>query len=130
MKKQGIGGNFVFNITKNLTNPGPEMTMYGSTKAFAAHLSHYVAKEGGKYKIRSNIINPDKIFRGSKIWEGGVLEARAKAKGQTVEEYKTQNLLGIEVLPEHVAGVVMALIDDDAFGATTDCMIPVDGGIK
>ena len=130
MKKQGIGGNFVFNITKNLTHPGPEMTMYGSTKAFAAHLSHYVAKEGGKYKIRSNIINPDKIFKGSKIWEGGVLESRAKAKGQTVEEYKTQNLLGIEVLPEHVAGVVMALIDNDSFGATTDCMIPVDGGIK
>lgn len=130
MKEQGIGGNFVFNITKNLTNPGAEMAMYGSTKAFAAQLSHYVAKEGGKYRIRSNIINPDKVFRGSKIWEGGVLESRAKAKGQTVEEYKTQNLLGVEVLPEHVVGVLMALIDDSTFGATTDAMIPVDGGIK
>lgn len=130
MKIQGIGGNFVFNITKNLTNPGVEMAMYGSTKAFAAQLSRYVAKEGGKYRIRSNIINPDKIFRGSKIWEGGVIEARAKAKGQTVEQYKTQNLLGIEVLPSHVVGVLMALIDESAFGATTDAMIPVDGGIK
>ena len=130
MKIQGIGGNFVFNITKNLTNPGEEMTMYGTTKAFAAHLSHYVAKEGGKYRIRSNIINPDKIFRGSKIWENGVLESRAKAKGQTVEEYKTQNLLRIEVLPSHVAGVLLALLDEDTFGATTDAMIPVDGGIK
>ncbi len=130
MKAQGIGGNFVFNITKNLTNPGEEMTMYGTTKAFAAHLSHYVAKEGGKYRIRSNIINPDKIFRGSKIWENGVLESRAKAKGQTVEEYKTQNLLRIEVLPSHVAGVLLALLDEDSFGTTTDAMIPVDGGIK
>lgn len=130
MKTQGIGGNFVFNITKNLTNPGEEMTMYGTTKAFAAHLSHYVAKEGGKYRIRSNIINPDKIFRGSRIWENGVLESRAKAKGQTVEEYKTQNLLRIEVLPSHVAGVLLALLDEDSFGATTDAMIPVDGGIK
>jgi len=130
MKTQGIGGNFVFNITKNLTNPGEEMTMYGSTKAFAAHISHYVAKEGGKYRIRSNIINPDKIFRGSRIWENGVLESRAKAKGQTVEEYKTQNLLRIEVLPSHVAGVLLALLDEDSFGATTDAMIPVDGGIK
>lgn len=130
MKEQGIGGNFVFNITKNLTNPGAEMAMYGSTKAFAAQLSHYVAKEGGRYRIRSNIINPDKVFRGSKIWGGGVLESRAKAKGQTVEEYKTQNLLGVEVLPEHVVGVLMALIDDSTFGATTDAMIPVDGGIK
>jgi rhamnose utilization protein RhaD (predicted bifunctional aldolase and dehydrogenase)/NAD(P)-dependent dehydrogenase (short-subunit alcohol dehydrogenase family) len=130
MKTQGTGGNFVFNITKNLTNPGEEMTMYGTTKAFAAHLSHYVAKEGGRYKIRSNIINPDKIFRGSRIWENGVLESRAKAKGQTVDEYKTQNLLRIEVLPSHVAGVLLALLDEDSFGATTDAMIPVDGGIK
>ncbi len=130
MKIQGTGGAFVFNITKNLTNPGVEMAMYGSTKAFAAQLSRYVAKEGGKYRIRSNIINPDKVFRGSKIWEGGVLESRAKAKGQTVEEYKTQNLLGVEVLPSHVVGVMMSLLDDSVFGATTDAMIPVDGGIK
>ncbi len=130
MKAQEIGGAFVFNITKNLTTPGSEMAMYGTTKAFAAQLSRYVAKEGGKYRIRSNIINPDKVFRGSKIWEGGVLESRAKAKGQTVEQYKTQKLLGVDVLPSLVVGVMMALLDDSVFGATTDCMIPVDGGIK
>ncbi len=129
MKKQGTGGNMVFNISKNLTHPGPEMLSYGSSKAFAAHICHYVAKEGGKYGIRSNIVNPDKIFRGSKIWENGVLEARAKAKGQTVEQYKTQNLLRREVLPDHVANVVLSLLNEEAFGATTDAMIPVDGGI-
>ncbi len=129
MKTQNAGGNMVFNITKNLTNPGPGMLSYGSTKAFAAHVCHYVAKEGGKYGIRANIVNPDKIFRGSKIWENGVLEARAKAKGQTVEQYKTQNLLRREVLPDHVANVVLALINEDIFGATTDAMIPIDGGV-
>lgn len=129
MKKQKIGGNFVFNITKNLTHPGPGMTAYGSSKAFAAHISHYVAREGGKFGIRSNIINPDKIFKGSKIWENGVLEARAKAKNQTVDEYKRSNLLRREVLPEHVANVVAVLLDEDVFGATTDAMIPVDGGV-
>ncbi len=130
MKLQSTGGNFVFNITKNLLHPGKGMTAYGTSKAFEAQLSHYVAKEGGKYGIRSNIINPDKIFKGSKIWENGVLEARAKAKNQTVEEYKRTNLLGIEVLPEHVANVVIALLDEEAFGATTDAMIPVDGGVS
>ncbi|QRF74573.1 short chain dehydrogenase [Thermoplasmatales archaeon] len=129
MKAQNIGGNMVFNVTKNLLHPGPGMTSYGSAKAFAAHVCHYAAKEGGPFGIRSNIINPDKIFRGSKIWENGVLEARAKAKGQTVEEYKTQNLLKREVLPEHVANVLIALLDEDTFGATTDAMIPVDGGV-
>lgn len=129
MKNQGLGGNIIFNITKNLTNPGPGMLSYGSSKAFAAHICHYVAKEGGKYGIRANIINPDKIFKGSKIWENGVLEARAKAKGQTVEQYKTQNLLRREVLPDHVANVVLSLVNEDIYGATTDAMIPVDGGI-
>lgn len=129
MKNSGLGGNIVFNITKNLLHPGPEMLSYGSTKAMAAQMCHYVAKEGGKYGIRSNIINPDKVFRGSLIWEGGVLESRAKAKGQTVEEYKTTNLLRREVLPEHVANVLLALVNEDIFGATTDAMIPVDGGV-
>ncbi len=129
LKAQGTGGNIVFNITKNLTHPGPGMLSYGSSKAFAAQICHYVAKEGGKFGIRANIINPDKIFKGSKIWENGVLEARAKAKGQTVEQYKTQNLLRREVLPEHVANVVLSLVNEDIFGATTDAMIPVDGGI-
>ncbi len=129
MKKQGIGGNFVFNITKNLTNPGAGMISYGTTKAFSAQLSHYIAKEGGKFGIRSNIINPDKIFKNSKIWENGVLEARAKAKGISPDEYKRGNLLRKEVLPEHVANMLLAMLDEDTFGATTDSMVPVDGGI-
>ena len=129
MKAQKLGGNVVFNITKNLTNPGPGMLPYGATKAFAAHVCHYVAKEGGPYGIRANIINPDKIFKNSRIWADGVLEKRAAAKHQTVDEYKRSNLLRVEVLPEHVARVLVALLDSDVFGATTDAMIPVDGGV-
>ncbi len=130
MKSQGIGGSFIFNVTKNVTNPGEGMMSYGTSKAFAAQLSRYVALEGGKFGIRSNVVNPDKIFRESKIWEGGVLENRARAKGITPEEYKRGNLLGIEVLPDHVANVVVELVRERVFGATTGTMIPIDGGIK
>ncbi len=130
MKNQGMGGCFVFNVTKNVTNPGEGMVSYGTSKAFAAQLSRYVALEGGKYGIRSNVINPDKIFRESKIWEGGVLENRARAKGITPDEYKKGNLLRVEVLPEHVANVVIQLIRESVFGATTGTSIPIDGGIK
>jgi len=130
MKSQGIGGVFIFNATKNVTHPGEGMMAYGSSKAFAAQLSRYVAIEGGKYGIRSNVLNPDKVFRESRIWEGGVLENRAKAKGVTVEDYKKGNLLHVEVLPEHVANVAVALVKDSIFGATTGTMIPIDGGVK
>jgi rhamnose utilization protein RhaD (predicted bifunctional aldolase and dehydrogenase)/NAD(P)-dependent dehydrogenase (short-subunit alcohol dehydrogenase family) len=129
MKSQKTGGNIVFNITKNLTHPGVGMLSYGSSKAFSAQICHYVAKEGGPYGIRANIINPDKIFKGSKIWANGVLEKRAQAKKQTVDEYKRSNLLRVEVLPEHVANVLISLLNDEIFGATTDAMIPVDGGV-
>ncbi len=130
MKRQGMGGCFVFNVTKNVTNPGPGMTSYGTSKAFVAQLSRYVSIEGGKYGIRSNVVNPDKIFRDSAIWQGGVLESRAKSKGISVEEYKKGNLLHVEVLPEHVANIVVELVKDEVFGATTGTMIPVDGGIQ
>ncbi|MGC8644726.1 MAG: bifunctional aldolase/short-chain dehydrogenase [Thermoplasmata archaeon] len=130
MKAQGIGGVFIFNATKNVTHPGEGMMAYGSSKAFAAQLSRYVAIEGGKYGIRSNVLNPDKVFRESRIWEDGVLENRAKAKGVSVEDYKKGNLLHVEVLPEHVANVAVALIKDSIFGATTGAMIPIDGGVK
>ncbi|MEM0128085.1 MAG: bifunctional aldolase/short-chain dehydrogenase [Thermoplasmatales archaeon] len=130
MKVQGVGGVFIFNATKNVTNPGEGMMAYGSSKAFVAQLSRYVALEGGKYGIRSNVLNPDKVFRESKIWEDGVLENRAKAKGMSVEDYKRGNLLRVEVLPEHVANIAIELIKDSIFGATTGTMIPVDGGIK
>ncbi|MEM2615304.1 MAG: bifunctional aldolase/short-chain dehydrogenase [Thermoplasmatales archaeon] len=130
MKSQGSGGIFIFNATKNVTHPGEGMVAYGSSKAFVAQLARYVAIEGGKYGIRSNVLNPDKIFRESRIWEGGVLENRAKAKGISVEEYKKANLLHVEVLPEHVANVAIELVKDAIFGATTGTMIPIDGGIK
>ena len=130
MKSQGAGGSFIFNVTKNVTNPGEGMMAYGTSKAFAAQLSRYVAIEGGRYGIRSNVINPDKIFRESKIWEGGVLENRARAKGISPDEYKKGNLLHIEVLPDQVANMVIALIKESVFGATTGTMIPIDGGIK
>ncbi|MEM0130218.1 MAG: SDR family NAD(P)-dependent oxidoreductase, partial [Thermoplasmatales archaeon] len=109
MKAQGSGGIFIFNATKNVTHPGEGMVAYGSSKAFAAQLARYVAIEGGKYGIRSNVLNPDKVFRESRIWEGGVLENRAKAKGISVDEYKKANLLHVEVLPEHVANVALEL---------------------
>ena len=41
----------------------------------------------------------------------------------------TSNLLRREVLPDHVANVLLALVDENTFGATTDAMIPVDGGV-
>ena len=60
-------------------------------------MSRLLAAELGKDKIRVNVVNPDAVIVGSKIWEGAWAEGRAKAYGVNVEElpafYAKRNLL-------------------------------------
>jgi NAD(P)-dependent dehydrogenase (short-subunit alcohol dehydrogenase family) len=42
--------------------------------------------------------------------------------------YASRTLLGREVLPEHVAGAVAALVSGD-LSRTTGLLVPVDGGL-
>ena len=44
-----------------------------------------------------------------------------------MEEYKRNNLLGVEVASTDVAAVIVALCSP-TFGKTTGAQIPVDGG--
>lgn len=91
-------------------------------------MCRYIAIEGGKYSVSANIINPDKIFRGSNSWEGSI-GGHDKGQGTNRRAIQTQNLLRREVLPEHVANMLLAIVNEDIFGAITDTMIPVGGRI-
>ncbi len=57
--------------------------------------------------IRSNAVNADRIRTG--LFEGGVLESRAKARGVTVEEYFRANLLSREVTASDVGDAFVYL---------------------
>jgi rhamnulose-1-phosphate aldolase/alcohol dehydrogenase len=133
LKTQGLGGAFVFVATKNVMSPGKDFSAYSAAKAAEAQLAKVLALEGGPNGIRSNIVNPDAVFRDSKLWSEDVRRERARAQGIAVDDledfYRKRNILARPILPEDVAEAVLFLASDRS-AKTTGCTITVDGGVK
>jgi rhamnulose-1-phosphate aldolase/alcohol dehydrogenase len=129
MLAQGFGGDIVYVVSKNAVFAGPNNLAYGATKADQARL---LAAELGGHGIRVNGINPDGVVRGSGIFAKGWGAQRAAVYGVKEEElgafYAKRTLLGREVLPEHVADAVFALVGGD-LPLTTGLHVPVDAGV-
>jgi NAD(P)-dependent dehydrogenase (short-subunit alcohol dehydrogenase family) len=133
LKAQGLGGSLVFVATKNVMSPGKDFAAYSAAKAAEAQLAKVAALEGGPHGIRANIVNPDAVFRDSRLWSEEVRRERARAQGIDVagleEFYRTRNLLGVSILPEDVAEAVLFLASDRS-AKTTGCTLTVDGGVR
>ena len=133
MKAQGLGGAFVFVATKNVMSPGKDFAAYSASKAAEAQLAKVLALEGGPHGIRSNLVNPDAVFRDSKLWSVEIRRERARAQGIAVEDledfYRKRNILARPILAEDVAEAVLFLASDRS-AKTTGCTITVDGGVK
>jgi rhamnulose-1-phosphate aldolase/alcohol dehydrogenase len=133
MKAQGLGGAFVFVATKNVMSPGKDFGAYSASKAAEAQLAKVLALEGGPHGIRSNIVNPDAVFRDSRLWSDDVRRERARAQGIEVDGledyYRKRNILARPILPEDVAEAVLFLASDRS-AKTTGCTLTVDGGLK
>jgi rhamnulose-1-phosphate aldolase/alcohol dehydrogenase len=132
MIDQRIGGDIVYVVSKNAVVAGKDNVAYGAAKADQAHQVRLLATELGGVGIRVNGVNPDGVVRGSGIFAGGWGEERAKVYGVPPDElgrfYAGRTLLGTEVLPEHVAAAVFALVAGD-LTLTTGTIVPVDGGV-
>jgi rhamnulose-1-phosphate aldolase/alcohol dehydrogenase len=131
MKKQSLGGDIVNIASKNGLVAGPNNVAYGTAKAAQQHMTRLLAAELAADKIRVNVVNPDGVIVGSKIWEGAWAEGRAKANGISVEElpafYAKRNLLNEIILPEDIANGVFACVA--ILDKTTGNIINVDGGM-
>ena len=123
MKLQNMGGSIMFNLSKQAVNPGKNFGPYGLAKSSALFLMKQYALEVGKYNIRVNGINADRIKSG--ILTKKLIHQRSKARNTTVEKYLSSNLLKQEVLPEDVADAFFAQI---FLKKTTGNIITVDGG--
>jgi rhamnulose-1-phosphate aldolase/alcohol dehydrogenase len=131
LTKQHIGGSIVFIASKNGLVASPNASAYCTAKASEIQLSRGVALEGAALGIRCNVINPDAVLRGSKIWDGKWREERAAAykmdqKGLE-EHYRKRSLLKRNVFPEDIAEAAYFLASDLSAKSTGN-IINVDAG--
>jgi rhamnulose-1-phosphate aldolase/alcohol dehydrogenase len=131
LKAQGIGGSIVFIGSKNALAASPGASAYCTAKASELHLARCIALEGAPHGIRCNVVNPDAVLRGSRIWQGEWAEQRAKQNKTTTDEleavYRDRSLLKRSVYPEDVAEAV-AFFASDRAAKSTGNIINVDAG--
>lgn len=132
MKKQELGGSIVMVGSKNALVASDGASAYCTAKASELHLSRCVALEGAPFGIRSNVVNPDAVLRGSRIWHGDWGKQRTETyKKTSLEEldevYRQRSLLKRSVYPEDIAEAVYFLASDSAAKSTGN-IINVDAG--
>ncbi len=132
LRAQGLGGDIINIVSKNALVSGPNNVGYGTAKGAQIHMSRLLAAELGPDKIRVNVVNPDAVIEGSKIWEGKWAEGRAKAYGIKVEElpafYAKRTLLNEIISTEDIANGVLAFVGG-LLSKSTGNVLNVDGGV-
>lgn len=119
-------GRVVIIGSKNVPAPGPGAAAYSASKAALTQLARVAALEWGADKIRINMLHPNAVFD-TGIWTDEVLQKRAASYKLSVEEYKTNNLLHVEVTSRDVAELAAEMCGP-LFAKTTAAQVPVDGG--
>ncbi len=130
-RTQGIGGAVVFVASKNGLAASPNASAYCTAKAAEIHLARCLALEGAEAGIRVNVVNPDAVLKGSKIWSGEWLDQRASTyktdKDGLEEMYRQRSMLKRSVLPEDIAEAAYFLASDLSAKSTGN-ILNVDAG--
>lgn len=118
-----LGGQLLFNVSKQALNPGPGFGAYGISKSALLALMRQYALEEGKNGVVSNAINADRIRSG--LLSDQMIRERSTARSLSEAEYMSGNLLGAEVRADDVAAAFVALAK---MQRTTGAVLTVDGG--
>lgn len=131
LKQQARGGSLIFIGSKNALAASPGAAAYCTAKASELHLARCLALECAPDGIRVNVVNPDAVLRGSRIWQGEWAEQRARQNRTSVESleevYRERSLLKRSVYPEDVAEAV-AHFASDRSAKSTGNILNVDAG--
>jgi len=122
----GIDPAIVVIASKNVPAPGPGAAAYSASKAGLTQLARVAALELGPEGVRVNMLHPHAVMD-TGLWTPEVLQGRASHYKMTVEDYKRNNLMKVEVKSKDVADLVTALAGP-LFSKTTGAQIAVDGG--
>ena len=120
------GGRVVVIGSKNVPAPGPGASAYSASKAALNQLARVAALEWGADGIRINSLHPNAVFD-TGLWTEDVLLQRARHYGVSVEQYKKNNVLQVEVTSRDVAELAAEMCGP-LFAKTTGAQVPVDGG--
>ncbi len=124
--KHGVDASIIFVGSRNFKAPGPGASAYSCSKAALTQLCRVAALELAPNKIRVNIVHPDAVFD-TKLWTPEALQKSATRYGMTIEEYKTKNLMKVEIKSKDIGNMVSAMASP-LFSKVTGAQIPVDGG--
>ncbi|WP_455203802.1 bifunctional aldolase/short-chain dehydrogenase [Kaarinaea lacus] len=124
--EKGIDAAVIMMASKNVPAPGPGAAAYSVAKAGLTQLARVAALELASKNIRVQILHPDAVFD-TGIWTDEVLQKRAEHYAMSVQQYKTKNLLHVEISSKDVAELVCALAGP-LFYKSTGVQIPIDGG--
>jgi rhamnose utilization protein RhaD (predicted bifunctional aldolase and dehydrogenase)/NAD(P)-dependent dehydrogenase (short-subunit alcohol dehydrogenase family) len=120
------GGRVLVVGSKNVPAPGPGAAAYSASKAALNQLARVAALEWGGDGIRVNVVHPNAVFD-TGIWTEDILRTRAANYGLSVEEYKKNNVLGVDVTSRDVAELAAEMCGP-LFAKTTGAQVPIDGG--
>jgi rhamnulose-1-phosphate aldolase/alcohol dehydrogenase len=131
MLAQSLGGSMIFVASKNAIAASPGASAYCTAKAAEVHLARCMALEGAPHGIRVNVVNPDAVLRGSKIWQGDWRKQRAASnrvsEDELEEHYRKRSLLQRSVFPEDIAEGVY-FFASDLSNKSTGNFLNVDAG--
>lgn len=126
-------GNIVFVVSDNAIKPSHDLLAYNVAKAAELHMARCIADECGEYGIRVNSILPGAVFGRSNFWTPEFRASRALIHNfdpnRLEEEYKKNTALGVTILPEEVADLIVYLASDRS-KKVTGAVISIDGGGK
>ncbi|HET7863524.1 MAG TPA: bifunctional rhamnulose-1-phosphate aldolase/short-chain dehydrogenase [Burkholderiaceae bacterium] len=132
MKAQRTGGSIIVVASKNGMVASNQASAYCAAKAAEIQLSRSFALEGAPLGIRSNVVNPDAVIRGSRIWTGQWSAERAAAnkidEAQLEAFYRDRSMLKRSVYPEDIAEAAYFLAAEPLSGKCTGNIINVDAG--
>jgi rhamnulose-1-phosphate aldolase/alcohol dehydrogenase len=131
LKRQGLGGSIVFVGSKNALVASPGASAYCTAKAAEIHLARCLALEGAEHGIRVNVVNPDAVIRGSRIWGGTWKQERAASnrieEAEVEDFYRKRSLLKRSVFPEDIAEGIYFFAADLSLKSTGN-ILNVDAG--
>ena len=130
-KIQNSGGSIVFIGSKNALVASPSAAAYCTAKSAELHLARCLALECAPLGVRVNVVNPDAVLRGSRIWQGEWGEQRARQNNTTPDDleaiYRERSLLKLSVFPQDIAEAVL-FFASDLSAKSTGNILNVDAG--